>query len=862
MRMRIINRLIAVFAVFFIVFLSIPIIRASNVALIVENVNSLSEEHERRIYNLLINWGYDVSLVDKYTNVNYSDFDLLVLAFAHSKEIPVNDVPTIAIYHNYLNDWGWVKTWGLGSLTRTDRHSVIIQKDHPLTEGFHTGEKVHVHVIERTRIMNILKTHTNLNLVATADSDGRLGLIAYGAPNTQLYNGKRVSDNSAVVFFGIISPLYWTDEAVELFKNSVGWLTNDTDVDGLKDYMDNCPYISNSDQTDTDDDFMGDVCDDDDDNDGVPDENDNCLFVFNPDQANLDDDFMGDVCDDDVDDDGVSNDLDNCLYKYNPEQFDIDEDGIGDVCDLKPEVYKDVDYDDVDEIAKNENNVTEDGYEVYEDSNGNTRAIPINGDKDKMFDWLIDINNNIIYDKYWDPDDDIFTEITRRNGEYYIDVDNDGLSDIIYDENLGLECGLVQYDVDHDSNPEQALDKNRDNSYDDYRDLDYSTDVFEIVDGDNDRKKDFIIDLNTTNGVNVPGMYWDPDDHIITEIVKEDADNDGDEEYLIDADGDGDYDKVYLNIDEFYDTPDLVVESITLEPDSPGVGDNVNVTVTVDNLGGYRAREFIVEFLVDNVSKENKTLTLESPIDIVFSWNGVSAGYHVLKIVVDSLNSIHESDEDNNVLTMDINVQSPTTTTSIIRRGGGATIITETGRLYFTDFYDLIIYQGETRSVVGKLRSDCALILKDVELKISGIDDKWYSIEPEVYDEIRKYDSKDVRITFTIPENAEAGFYSISLEAVSKRKSSNTTFTLEVKKLPQTTIHETTTTTIASSTTTTIIPENRNASPLTGLVALATNPYVVSSVIILILLGLIYWRISTPTKIILMTFKKKPQDNY
>ena len=79
---------------------------------------------------------------------------------------------------------------------------------------------------------------TELNFVATAYKSGSLGLIAYATPNTELYNGERVSTDSAIVFFGITSPLYWTDEAVELFKNSVNWLTNDTDEDGLKDYMD------------------------------------------------------------------------------------------------------------------------------------------------------------------------------------------------------------------------------------------------------------------------------------------------------------------------------------------------------------------------------------------------------------------------------------------------------------------------------------------------------------------------------------------------------------------------------------------------------------------------------------------------
>ena len=55
----------------------------------------------------------------------------------------------------------------------------------------------------------------------------------------------------------------------------------DMDKDGIQNNVDNCPYVVNPDQLDTDGDKKGDVCDPDDDNDGVPDSTDSCPKVSN-----------------------------------------------------------------------------------------------------------------------------------------------------------------------------------------------------------------------------------------------------------------------------------------------------------------------------------------------------------------------------------------------------------------------------------------------------------------------------------------------------------------------------------------------------------------------------------------------------
>ncbi len=71
----------------------------------------------------------------------------------------------------------------------------------------------------------------------------------------------------------------------------------DADGDGVADTEDNCPFISNADQTDTDNDGLGNSCDSDDDNDGVLDGSDNCPLSPNSNQEDFDLDGIGDVCD-------------------------------------------------------------------------------------------------------------------------------------------------------------------------------------------------------------------------------------------------------------------------------------------------------------------------------------------------------------------------------------------------------------------------------------------------------------------------------------------------------------------------------------------------------------------------------------
>ncbi len=135
-------------------------------------------------------------------------------------------------------------------------------------------------------------------------------------------------------------------------NDGLGDLCSDVDNDGILDSSDNCPLISNSNQKNTDGDSAGDVCDNDDDNDGLTDsqeaalgtnrllkdtdndgtndKQDNCPIKANASQADSDNDGIGDVCDDDSDNDGLTDTQEINMYGTDPRLADTDNDGYND----------------------------------------------------------------------------------------------------------------------------------------------------------------------------------------------------------------------------------------------------------------------------------------------------------------------------------------------------------------------------------------------------------------------------------------------------------------------------------------------------------------------------------------------------
>jgi hypothetical protein len=111
----------------------------------------------------------------------------------------------------------------------------------------------------------------------------------------------------------------------------------DSDGDGVGNLCDNCPGNANPGQEDGDADAVGNACDfDDADFDGVVNALDNCPDVYNPFQVpGGGGSTRGLACNQtsDRDGDGFNDRTDNCVRTYNPTQQNRDLDTLGDACD-------------------------------------------------------------------------------------------------------------------------------------------------------------------------------------------------------------------------------------------------------------------------------------------------------------------------------------------------------------------------------------------------------------------------------------------------------------------------------------------------------------------------------------------------
>jgi uncharacterized repeat protein (TIGR01451 family) len=106
---------------------------------------------------------------------------------------------------------------------------------------------------------------------------------------------------------------------------------------------------------------------------------------------------------------------------------------------------------------------------------------------------------------------------------------------------------------------------------------------------------------------------------------------------------------------------DLVIGGITWSPTHPSIMDNVIFTVTVKNQGKGKAMNSRVAYYIDDVLLTTDYLNPISDnasANMTFSWQA-KEGTHAIKAVADCYNSVIESNETNNVMTVTFSTLIP-----------------------------------------------------------------------------------------------------------------------------------------------------------------------------------------------------------
>ncbi len=113
---------------------------------------------------------------------------------------------------------------------------------------------------------------------------------------------------------------------------------------------------------------------------------------------------------------------------------------------------------------------------------------------------------------------------------------------------------------------------------------------------------------------------------------------------------------------------DLELADISASPESPNIGEIVDITATVKNIGSGPASYSNVVCYIDgteNALSQIDYLNSGEEISTTFNWTA-QAGNHTVKIVADSSDRINEGNEDNNEKTIAITTKTPDLTISSI----------------------------------------------------------------------------------------------------------------------------------------------------------------------------------------------------
>lgn len=124
--------------------------------------------------------------------------------------------------------------------------------------------------------------------------------------------------------------------------------------------------------------------------------------------------------------------------------------------------------------------------------------------------------------------------------------------------------------------------------------------------------------------------------------------------------------------------PDLIIESLSLSPEAPRIGDTVTFTVTIKNKGLGDSETSELKYYIDGTNTTYSN-TVSVPAIVAgetakstFSWVPEEEGNLKVKLVADASSTVLEDDKTNNELTRTFSVSKQTTSTSGENSGSGS----------------------------------------------------------------------------------------------------------------------------------------------------------------------------------------------
>jgi len=116
--------------------------------------------------------------------------------------------------------------------------------------------------------------------------------------------------------------------------------------------------------------------------------------------------------------------------------------------------------------------------------------------------------------------------------------------------------------------------------------------------------------------------------------------------------------------------------------------------------------------------------------------------------------------------------------------GGGGDDYTPTGSFLIKDLTSsLSVEAGESKSTTFKLSNTLSSNMKNVNISLTGISSTWYSLSKTSISLLKRDVPESVTITFSIPEDAEAKDYSVTVTAKGKPLVGSTRTTTKTMKL-------------------------------------------------------------------------------